>query len=273
MLYRKAWPLVPGSRIEEYHAVAETLALLGQEGDAVLLVPPGQVEGLGRAYDGRLHPYPLPQRQPLDPEATAGALAEIAARHPVLFTVFQEEETVDPERVIENWLNEHAYRSRTEWYGSVRLVVYGAPHAGAEEARRPLEARLGEQIMLLGYGLAEEVVEPGRMVRLSLSWQAEGPVTERLAVFAHLLDGEGRLVAQQDSEPVGGTRPTTTWATGEMIRDTLGILIPPDAAAGEYQLVVGMYRPETGERLPVLDQSGAIAGDSQALNTIQVRKP
>jgi hypothetical protein len=127
------------------------------------------------------------------------------------------------------------------------------------------------------------------MVLLTLFWQVggmaeeaggegdpEGPVAERYTVFAHLLDEDGQLVAQQDSEPVGGSRPTTTWSLGEVIVDRLGILIPPNLNSGEYQLVVGMYRPDTGERLPVRDlgdgmNGDSIAGDSIALDKIQVR--
>ena len=89
-------------------------------------------------------------------------------------------------------------------------------------------------------------------------------------MFAHLLDGEGRLVAQQDSEPSGGNRPTTTWMAGETITDRLGILIPQNLAAGEYQLVVGIYHPDTGERLTVHDASGSTMGDGIMLTTVQV---
>ena len=156
-------------------------------------------------------------------------------------------------------------------------MVYGAPlaHASgtpshAEETEHPLDVRLGEQITILGYSVAGEAVEPGRMVRLTLSWQAEATVAERLAVCAHLLDAEGELVAQQDGEPQGGSRPTTTWAAGEVIRDQIGILVPADAAEGEYQLVVGMYQPDTGERLPVVDLDGVAVGDAVLLGTIQL---
>ncbi len=280
LLYRKVWRLAPGYEVDDYRAVAQAIMALEQEGDAILLVPPEQVEALGQAYHGNLPPYLLPQERPFDSEATARALEEIAARHPLLFAVFRGEETGDAERFIEGWLNQHAYPSRAEWHGGVRLVIYGAPFgetdgtlAGVEETAHPLAVRLGEGIRLSGYSLAEEAVEPGRMVRLTLFWRAEGPVTERIAVFAHLLDDDGRLVSQQDSEPIGGSRPTTTWRTGEVLRDHIGILIPPGTASGEYRLVVGMYRPDTGQRLPVLNEEGIVVGDSVALSTIQVRLP
>jgi hypothetical protein len=111
------------------------------------------------------------------------------------------------------------------------------------------------------------------MVRLDLFWQADEPLAERYAVFVHLLDGEGRLVAQQDGEPVGGFRPTTTWLAGEVIHDRVGVLLPTDLAAGEYQLVVGMYHPESGDRLPVIlvGEPTSVSTDGIPLATIQVR--
>ena len=76
------------------------------------------------------------------------------------------------------------------------------------------------------------------------------------------MDDEGRPVAQQDSEPVGGLRPTTTWDEGEVVHDRVGVLLPTDLPAGEYQILVGMYRPESGERLPI-----TIAGKAEPLGT------
>ena len=114
------------------------------------------------------------------------------------------------------------------------------------------------------------------MVRLTLFWQANAPLSERYTVFAHVLDEEGQLVAQQDGEPVGGSRPTSTWSQDEVIVDRIGILVPESVARGEYQVVVGMYRPDTGERLPVMDEGGISTGsppggdDSITLGTIRV---
>jgi 4-amino-4-deoxy-L-arabinose transferase-like glycosyltransferase len=283
-LYHKTQRPAGGYDIADYQAVAQTLARKGEDTGAILLVPPDQAEAVGRTYRGHMTPYALPQAVPLEPEGTERVLEEILSRHPILFVVFREEQTVDPDRFIEGWLNEHAYRGQTEWQGGVRLVVFGAPPASAEsspgaasEIQHPLPARLGEQVRLLGYSLAENSVEPGQMLRLTLFWQATAtPLTERLAVFAHVLDGEGRLVAQQDSEPAGGSRPTTSWSSEEVIIDRLGILLPADAVGGEYRLVVGMYQLDSGERLPVFEGLGQAGvspgeGDSILLDTIQVK--
>jgi hypothetical protein len=159
------------------------------------------------------------------------------------------------------------------------LVEFGAPLAPAQGSLagnapldNPVAARFGDQITLLGYHLAEESVKPGRMVRVTLFWEAEGPVADRLVAFVHVVDGDGRLVAQQDGEPVGGSRPTTTWTPDETVPDRRGILLPHDLGNGEYKLVVGLYDPDTGERLPLIDAKGNPVGDSVPLGTIKVRR-
>ena len=272
LLYRRVWQPEASMAAEDYEGVAQSIGAWSQEDDAILLVPPEQIAALGRAYDGPAHPYLLPQEQPLAPADTVQALAQISTDHRLLFVVFHNESLVDPNRIIEGWLNEHAYRAGSEWYGGTRLVVYGAP-SGIETMDQPLEARLGERVRLLGYTLAEEAIQAGDMVRLDLFWQTDEPLAERYSIFVHLVDDEGRLVAQQDSEPMGGFQPTNRWLAKEIVHDRAGVLLPTDLAAGEYHLLVGMYRPESGERLPatVAGTPEPSSTDSIPLATIEVR--
>jgi hypothetical protein len=94
-------------------------------------------------------------------------------------------------------------------------------------------------------------------------------VAESYKVFVHLLDESNTLVSQQDSEPVGGQRPTHTWpvTTGEatenatestgLIRDNRAIPLPAGLQQlSGYKLAVGMYSPRSGERLPLYEQDG-----------------
>jgi hypothetical protein len=92
-------------------------------------------------------------------------------------------------------------------------------------------------------------------------------------VFVHLLDNEGLVVAQHDGQPVGGLRPTSSWATGETQQDNHGLLMPESTAPGEYRLVAGMYVPATGERLPVSGPRERIAGDVVLLSTVHIVAP
>jgi hypothetical protein len=57
-----------------------------------------------------------------------------------------------------------------------------------------------------------------------------------------------------DSVPQEGGYPTIWWLPGEVVADRLTLDLPVDAPQGaEYRLIVGLYDPATGERLPVAD--------------------
>jgi hypothetical protein len=130
----------------------------------------------------------------------------------------------------------------------------------------PLDAQFGADIRLLGYDLAGE----GREYGLTLVWQAINAPPEDLTVFVHLLRPDGTCCAwQSDAAPQGGAYPTSRWVAGEVVIDIYGIVIPDDAPPGEYALEVGLYRPETGARLP-LTLDGAPAGDALRLQPIVV---
>ncbi|RME74288.1 MAG: glycosyl transferase, partial [Chloroflexi bacterium] len=86
--------------------------------------------------------------------------------------------------------------------------------------------------------------------------------------FVHLLDSEGRLVAQHDAAPWWEAPiPTSTWRPGEQLLDRHPLNLPPDLPPGEYQLRVGVYYWETLERLPVLE-NGQPSGDSVELGRV-----
>ncbi len=115
--------------------------------------------------------------------------------------------------------------------------------------QHPLQAGLGDRINLLGYDLSTEPITGGGRVRLTLYWQASGPLATSYTVFAHLLNPAGQVVGQHDGLPAEGAIPTTEWAAHEIISDRHLIEFPA-LPPGDYNLVVGMYDSATGQRLP-----------------------
>ena len=91
-----------------------------------------------------------------------------------------------------------------------------------------------------------------------LVWQAESAAALSYTVFVQLIDANGRVVAQSDSAPSGGSRPTTGWRAGEYIEDghtlRLNPGFTPDQTVGA-RLIAGMYDPVTGARLQMEDSS------------------
>lgn len=161
--------------------------------------------------------------------------------------------------------------------GSFALVQLSpAGQAVLDAAATPLDLRLGSAIRLLGYKLAQNTVQPGGAVELTLYWQAEEPVSGRAKVFTHLVGqvwnaANGNFIwGQVDSEPVGGQAPTTTWAPGAVIEDRYIIPVAADAPAGAYRLEVGLYGLVDGQRWPVHRLDGQPVGDAIDLGSVQV---
>lgn len=112
----------------------------------------------------------------------------------------------------------------------------------------PLSVTLGETATLVGYDLDATVFAPGAPLPLTLYWQSVNVTTASYTVFVQLIH-EGRVLAQRDQLPLAGSRPTTGWLPGEYLADSYTLTVPADAPPGTYELIVGLYVAETGERL------------------------
>lgn len=143
-----------------------------------------------------------------------------------------------------------------------RPRLFDVPRIG-----QPQVAQLGDGIRLLGYDLAEDQVQAGQVLHLTLYWQALHESDLSYTVFTHLIDGNLSIWGQRDSLPGGGALPTTGWIAGEVVIDAYEIVVDPDAPAGAYRLEVGMYDAATDQRLPVSDEAGAVLGDHVVLES------
>ena len=66
-------------------------------------------------------------------------------------------------------------------------------------------------------------------------------------VFIHALDAAGQLVTQYNGPPLGGDYPTGQWQPGQHLADSYSLPADPTIT----QLAVGMFWPDTGDRLAV----------------------
>ncbi len=107
---------------------------------------------------------------------------------------------------------------------------------------------------------------------MTLFWQALTALDERYVVFVHVLDADGHIVGQRDTEPGGGAMLTPTWQPGQTIADNYGVLISHGTPPGEYRVKVGMYALDSGTRLPV-SQVGQSPDDSLTLEPIRILRP
>jgi hypothetical protein len=128
--------------------------------------------------------------------------------------------------------------------------------AGQSAGRRrvrienPVDYKFGDSIVLAGFSSAKQVAA-GSTLNLRLYWRALSAIDEDYTVFAHLIDANGKISAQKDDQPQRGAYPTSFWDPGETIADEYALAVPRDAAPGEYQIRIGIYRASDGARLPV----------------------
>lgn len=229
----------------DYRRIANQIAAESHPNAAILLNAANQWEVFTYYYRegeaGFSAPvFPIPRSYP-DPAQIDVELKRITAEHDRIYALFWGEAQRDPNRLVERWLEENAFKAREEWVGDVRFVTYAVASRAASNATVPTNARWGDSIVLDGYSLFPESMAAGDIAQVTLFWRSDEPLAERYKVFVHLFDERGQLVAQHDSEPGGGLALTTTWQPGETVVDNHGLLVPMDAASGRYTALVGLY--------------------------------
>lgn len=155
----------------------------------------------------------------------------------------------------ELWLSRHALAAPAELARGSYALYLGQTRLGDIDLRQfetPPElgqvrgVEFGGQVALTGYQF-----EPSEdYLAVTLAWQALQTHLPDYTVFAQLLASDTQTrVAGIDSPPLKGDYPTSRWLAGEVVVDRAVVAVPPDLPPGRYDIIVGLYRPETGQRL------------------------
>jgi hypothetical protein len=126
-------------------------------------------------------------------------------------------------------------------------------------------ANFNGQTILVGLDASTNQVSPGDTLNVRLYWWVEFEFNQDYAAFIHLIGPDGLLHGQVDQTPGAGAYPTTGWLPDEYITDDYAIPIPQDAPAGDYQIEIGMYDPNTGQRLSVCQSDSCDQVDDKVL--------
>ena len=90
-------------------------------------------------------------------------------------------------------------------------------------------------------------------------------VTEPYRVFVHFLDADGETMFTDDHDPPVAT---TDWRPGEMVTYERRMFIPMYPYLGETSIVIGLYSPETGDRLAL--DGDMVSRNDYAVATIEL---
>jgi len=191
----------------------------------------------------------------------------------------------DPNRLPENWLNQHAYRvdyRAFESHSSQVLLAAYLPETPlldrVPDSAHGLEVRYPPSLRLVGY----QPLAPARAaasLHVQLYWAVDEPVATEASISLRLVDGEGHLVGQSDQCPFNGLFPMWQWAPGKIVRAEQEVLVRPGTPPGPYQLEMvliehpgeqGCLGP-AGRILPPVDAPAQVdRGDRAFLGTIEV---
>ena len=208
--------------------------------DALIVSAAGLAEVLGYYYRAAAPVYGLPLSA--DADRTQAQVKEIIAAHERLHVIFYGAAEQDPEGLVEATLNQNAFEISDVWVGDLRYAQYASP--GDFSDAQPLNARFGQHITLASVvlgTLGAQAALPGDVLQVQFTWVAAAALEKRYKVFLQLLNADGALVAQRDSEPVAGLAKTVDWQPGAPVIDNHALLLPIELPPGDYQLIAGLY--------------------------------
>ena len=201
---------------------------------------------------------------------TEADLAEALADRQRVYALFWATDEADPAGIVEGWLGRNRFKSMESWQGNLRLAVYDALPAALTCSETAVSFDPSLRLEAVCRPANGATVAAGEPVLIQLRWRADAPVGTRYKTSLQLLDARNQVVAQQDSEPAGGTRPTDGWTPGEVIDDNHGLPVPYGTPPGEYRLILAVYDPMTGQRLSV---TGGNATDFVDLGAVTIAQP
>jgi mannosyltransferase len=241
----------------DFRGVANYITAYGAPEDAVVVVGGYAASSLEFYYAGPAHVFGLPfATQILDTTRLVDLHAldtlerETQGRER-LWLVLWQEHLADPTGLVQSVLVEQCRRLPVgASFTNVGVLLFDL--TGCQPLNRlalppvPLEVAFQAPVRLLGYDL----LRTGPTWEVNLWWESTGRLDEDYMVFVHLLEPDGRLVAQHDHIAGADAYPTRAWQPGTRLRDRFFLNVPGEGCPG-CVLRAGLYT-ET-YRLPLLE--------------------
>lgn len=137
------------------------------------------------------------------------------------------------------------------------IKMYSIKKDTPQQPQTRLEQRFVNGVTLVGVDLIDHPLKAGQQGFVSFYWQLENEVTTPYKVFMHIRDKYGKTVFQLDHFSFDNEVPVSIWLQRATLKDTNWFEIPETLGPGEYKLLVGLYYPDTGQRIALhQDHSG-----------------
>ena len=229
-----------GLRIESLRIRPDPAGTLNQLG-AAWRVLAGQARASDAAVPATYRAWLARARQAADAGRVSDAVADLARAR-----------ALDPERVeAVRALAAVAVPAEAELSALVTAAQAQWVAVSAAHERVSTDVRFGRELRLAGFRLGAHVVAAGGELGLNLDWLPLQPAVRPhgLSAWVHVLDDQNHTVFQADRDVMSEwhrARPAT------LLHPPLHVTaVPAGVKPGRYRIVVGLYSPGTGRRLPV----------------------
>jgi 4-amino-4-deoxy-L-arabinose transferase-like glycosyltransferase len=130
-----------------------------------------------------------------------------------------------------------------------RVQINGIEYATIHQLPRPYQtphdAEFAGAVALRGFSMQHDAT--GLLVTPSWNMLAARP--GGVFAFVHVLAPDGSRVGQIDVPIDGGL--FSEWQAGQQFATPMPVALPPDRSPGKYRVVLGLYEPNSGARLPL----------------------
>jgi hypothetical protein len=160
-----------------------------------------------------------------------------------------------------DWVKAHYY-GRFLYDEDSKVIYFGYPLAREVVQQSTISynrnfGRLEPEIELVAVKPLPLTVQAGNKVPVTLFWQLHQSPTVEYTVFVQLRNSQNAAIASADHQPYSSLLPFSHWPVGKIMPETTWLQLPADLPEGDYSLFIGLYNPQTLERLSLFnDQSG-----------------
>lgn len=229
-----------GMTVGRVKSIAEAVRAIQASGDVYMV-------NLSRGLSTTLR-YSLRQQHRVRGSVSGLSLPVVVNQHPTVVILKSEDQPAVREidaNLAGQFVQQHSFEGDTR-----KLLLYHLDFESALEIchKEPVSAPTFDgQVTLAGTHLQPTDGTDIVIVNCWLVHHRPADLPDQLSVFNHLVDGNGEKVTQVD----GLGHVPAQWQDGDMILSYYLLPIPPDIANGEYHLLTGLYRLDTGRRIPI----------------------
>lgn len=189
-------------------------------------------------------PSPLVDR-PLGPEVGALLAGALAGRRGV-WVVRWQDRVADPTDVVRTLLDRVGYHTPVPpLFGAIRVEHYILNGDLRELSRLDPQNPLGwvfrDEVELLGYDLRP--IDRSAL-EFVFYWRARRTPSAAYKLSVRIVDGGGRILAQEDGWLAGEIYLTPMWRPGSLVLGRIRLPVPPDIPPGRYGLDFVFYKAD-----------------------------